>query len=361
MKNKLFISLISFVLVFAIIFTFPLTAFADANGAVNMKIDGYDRQSLMNDGILTSATSQYYVYMPIMSDGIKYERVNPNAFSYSEAGRWTWSNWGLGTYNSTTNYYTFSKRIFFADTTRRYVSNYNFTQNFFVIPKNTSVRLTFIINLSGEVQYYRDVYELNDISIYTNNPHQSTDKFVAFNTGLETSYNWGPNGPYEGTNCSQWFISKTFTAGNTDVYVNSIHLNMNAIDWDSSILPLEYCGKMFQTCLFIEYLEEDKDPAEKLSIFSFFDSVGRWFYDIYNNIVNGFSNVGNWFTGLGESIGSYFSDLWDNITDGFNSIITVITAPFNSWLEPIANVVLFGVDGFISLARGIFSLVGGSS
>lgn len=360
MKNKLFISLISFVLVFAILFTFPLTAFADANGSVNMKLDGYDRQSLMDEGIITSATSQYYVYMPIMSDGIKYDRFNPNSIYPSEAGRWTCSKWGLGNYNSTTNYYTFSKRIFFADTTRRYTNNYNFSQNFFVIPKNTSVRLSFLIRLTGEVQYYRDVYELNDISIYTNELHQSSDKFVSFNTGGESSVYMGSY-VGEGTNCSQWIISKTFTAGNTDVYVNSIHLNMNAIDWDASILPLEYCGTMFLTCLFIEYLEPDKDPADKFSLLSFFSSVGNWFYDIYNNIVNGFSNVGNWFTGLGESIGSYFIDLWDNITDGFNNIVSVISAPFHSWLEPIINIVQFGVNGFISLAQGIFTLVGGSS
>lgn len=387
-RKPFILTTVSLVIVFSLLvccFVFP-TAHADAGNSFGMP-DRYSRESLVNNGWLYKDSS-YYVYSPIMSDGRKFERVNMNSPGGNTSyGLWTIDNWGLGQYNSTTNFYTYSKRIFFADTTRHYTSDYNFATNFFVIPKNSSVRLTLVLHLTGQVQYYRDIYELCSISLYTNQNHTVSDRYISYNTGLKSqNYYYGTNTQvFTQTSMSEWAIQTTFTADTEDVYVNSIHLNMNALMWDPSILSLSDCGKMFESFLIIEYVDPEKDPIQTLKMNQLMDkiekgldgfmnglrdlkepieNVGKNFFeginDVYNNSVlpNFVPTLNNVLSGVESTVSNIktgFTNTVNKLNDGFENVVSALTG-FPMWLDTISGNVVSGTGNFIKIVTTISNL-----
>lgn len=82
---------------------------------------------------------------------------------------------------------------------------------------------------------------------------------------------------------------------------------------------------------------------------SFFQKIGDWFNnlfqwlkDIRDNAVNGFSNIGTWFTNLGNNIKTWFTDLSNNISAFFSDLVSNIKTQFtnitNSLKEWFSNV-----------------------
>lgn len=391
MKNKLFISLISFVLVFAIIFTFPLTAFADTvtnpdGSTTHTNIFG--RQWLFDYGVLSSLDAQYNLYMPIAdTNNVYYYRCDPynNIVTLTpNTGSFTVANWGRGTLvGGSDPYYYYSKRIGFTTTYNNelYLYNEHTIKNFMVIPKNTSVRISFIVHLTGTVTGWNEAFLENiDFSLYTNQLYNASDKYAEYITNVENSI-WfvGSDsvGVNEGTPCSRFIISKTITAYNDDVHINSIHFNLNRIRWGGDI-ALQYNGTMFMSGLVVDFLKPTTDPSFEKETLSFWDriintitgiptAIGQFFSNLSTWLSNGFTNVtdwlydiwrdlGFWFDDLTTDVGKFFSSLGRQITDEFDGLISMLAWPFHSWLDPIFNIVSTAVDGFIDLARGIFNL-----
>lgn len=357
-NNKHLFVVISLVLVFSILvccFVF-IPASADAGNSFGMP-DRYSRDELANNGLVYKDSS-YYIYCPIMSNGKKYERVNMNSPGANAYGLWTIDNWGLGQYNSTTQYYTYSKRIFFADTTRYYTPDYDFAKNFFVIPKGSSVRLSFVLHLTGQVQYYRDIYELCGLHLYTNQKYTASDKYISYDTGLRTqNYYYGNNTQvFNGTNNSEWVIQTTFTAMDEDVYVNSLHLDMNAMLWDPSVLPLADSGKMFETFLIIEYLDPEKDPIMK-------EKMDKLTTKIENFTMGTFKLIGDVTTAVTQKTVDVINGVGDVMKDtvipGFNVSVSEVVNGVGRTTEAIIDGAKDTVDAIAQVGKDIIASVTG--
>ncbi len=68
-----------------------------------------------------------------------------------------------------------------------------------------------------------------------------------------------------------------------------------------------------------------------------FKNIGSWFSDLGNNIKTWFSNLSNklkdWFSSLGDRISSFFTNLWDNIS----SNITNIKLSIQEWWQSVKD------------------------
>lgn len=61
-----------------------------------------------------------------------------------------------------------------------------------------------------------------------------------------------------------------------------------------------------------------------------FNSLFEWLKDIRDNAVNGFSNIGTWFTNLGNNIKTWFNNLSDNISGFFSDLVSNIKTQFTN-------------------------------
>lgn len=126
----------------------------------------------------------------------------------------------------------------------------------------------------------------------------------------------------------------TFTAHQTIKSNENITLILYKPHYSSSWASQATTSKSYFKVTSVEWEITDKSSAEQSS---FFDKVGDWFNnlfqwlkDIRDNAVNGFANIGTWFSQLGNNIKTWFSDLSDNISDFFSNLISNIKTQFTN-------------------------------
>ena len=98
----------------------------------------------------------------------------------------------------------------------------------------------------------------------------------------------------------------------------------------------------YTTSMFAQISDFFANLAERLT--GWFDSLFGWLKDIRDNALDGFKDIGNWFSELGDKIQTFFNNLSDNIKGFFTELGNKISGFFTdlknnlkTWFDNIGN------------------------
>lgn len=189
-----------------------------------------------------------------------------------------------------------------------------------------------------------------------------------FNSNISSDYSISFEGPNENSYVGFMFFSNS----NCTFRVSNIKLINKSEERDNKFLSA--IARFFQN-LWDNLLEAFTNIGVWFSQLS--SSIGGWFSDSNTNVTNNFSslfsslttsftNIGNWFSQLGTNISGFFNTLWGNINSAFNNITLAISnffttlwsnlnTAFNNIRQAISNLVTSIGAFFTNLADDIKS------
>lgn len=335
MNKKFFISLISFALVFAIIFTFPLTAFASPNLDSNVKFSS-----------LTDFDNAFYCFGLNNSKCVFYNGQFLTS-GYGEPLSNYWSsnigaceafkditNWNgrqsyfylPATNTSTSGKYEWSGRLWFSST-----DNNDYHRDDWSGKSLSSVTKTFISIPSGQSLYCRLFFALPQLN------YNKYKDFLSSNITLEaysTDYNsiiqsdvklfsvgdykCGAGAPYGGFSLVSCQFACDFTiASVNEVSISSFHIKLKGISED-------YGGVLFDNMmLFVKVTDDDNWGYQQIEL-NWFQKMFKQVTDGLNNIVNSITNA---FIGIFSLILS--GDIFDIANNSVQAIGNIIISLFN--------------------------------
>lgn len=380
MKKKIFISFISFVLIFSTFlcsFVFNVSAAESVdyriidynqytNAFISVGVDGnkslfYNYTSYrvpidMNDGLSAFMNLQSgYEEGQVKNDMLTYQYFSTISGSYPNRV-WGGRVWFSNNYSGYQNKPLSSLTATFLTIPKNYTLQYRL--NFF-LPAITYEQALKLQGSKVSIDFYigpnsNDVIS-SECAVDYISRYRYNLAYTPYNQGYTSSD--GSLAEREGVFVS--FIGSVSVAQRSTI--NSIYFSITGLDHN-------WTGLLVDRMILFTNVYDNSFLGRVGSFFSSIGStIGGFFTNLWSNLSNSLTNVtdwlydiwkdlGIWFDGLTSSIGNFFNNLWNNISTAFDNVIQIISAPFHSWLDPIINIVNTAVNGFFDLARGIFNL-----
>lgn len=184
-----------------------------------------------------------------------------------------------------------------------------------------------VTNTSGGFGYYRNVHNTRALVTYADGTSEYIDDvtYSVFNAKVTLTFEFIPN---KDVTRVKFFVMQeidftsphylTLYLGEIDGIDSGYNLSLSQQSEESGILSglFDWVKKI-----------SDKVGDGYENVKDGFSNIGGWLSDLFNSIVDGFSNIGNWLSDLFDSmiegfsnIGNWLKNLFDSIIEGFSNI-----------------------------------------